>query len=171
VNGRVSIFLEPIALYMTKDLHQNGDGLWSFAYPPPEHAVPIGSARTWGNGGQLTIISYANGLWMSLRVAERLKARGIHCRVVDLRWLNPLPVADLLREARATGRVLIVDECRVTGGMAEGVIAALVDSGSALRIRRIAGRDTYIPLGDAANRVLVQEEDIWTAALALVEPA
>ena len=47
---------------------------------------------------------------------RRLAVRGIGARVVDLRWLAPLPVDDLLRGARLTGRVLVVDETRRTGG-------------------------------------------------------
>ena len=65
---------------------------------------------------------------MSLRVAQRLAEDGIDARVVDLRWLAPLPVADILREAEATGRVLIVDETRKSGGVSEGVVGALVDA-------------------------------------------
>ena len=170
VDGQVSAFLEPIALYMTKDLHEERDGAWSFAYPAHDFTVPVGRARTWTQGEDLTIISYANGLWMSLRVARRLEAEhGIRCRVVDLRWLNPLPVDDLVEAARATGRVLVVDECRRTGGVAEGVLTALVEGCPEVRMARITGDDTYIPLGDAANRVLVQEPDIHAAALALME--
>ena len=58
---------------------------------------------------------------MSLRAARRLASEGVGARVLDLRWLAPLPVDDLLREAAATGRVLVVDETRRTGGVSEGV--------------------------------------------------
>jgi 2-oxoisovalerate dehydrogenase E1 component len=58
-----------------------------------------------------------------------LRANGVRARLVDLRWLAPLPVEDIVREASATGRVLVVDETRRTGGVAEGVIAELVDAG------------------------------------------
>ncbi len=170
VDGQVTAFLEPIALYMTKDLHDEKDGAWSFSYPAHDFSVPVGRARTWTEGEDLTIISYANGLWMSLRVARRLEAEhGVRCRVLDLRWLNPLPVDDLVAAATATGRVLVVDECRRTGGVAEGVLTALVEGCPHVRMARITGDDTYIPLGDAANRVLVQEPDIEAAALALME--
>jgi 2-oxoisovalerate dehydrogenase E1 component len=168
VMGRVAVFLEPIALYMTKDLHADKDGLWSFDYPGPAFQIPIGEVGVYGDGDQLTIFSYANGLWMSLRVAARLEAEGHRVRVVDLRWLNPLPVAAMVEHALATGRVLVVDECRVTGGVAEGVIAALVDEVDGLTIRRVAAADTYIPLGAAANLVLVQEPDIEASARALL---
>ncbi len=160
VDGRVSAFLEPIALYMTKDLHEERDGKWSFAYPKADFHVPVGKARTWGDGKDLTIISYANGHWMSLRVAERLRAEGIDARCVDIRWLLPLPEEDIVREAKATGRVLVVDECRTTGGMAEGIITALVEHCPEVKMARVAAEDTFIPLGAAANLVLVQEADI-----------
>ena len=169
VNGRVSAFIEPIALYMTKDLHEEKDGLWSFNYPPPTFEVPIGRARTWGDGTDLTIISYGNGHWMSLRVAKRLEAAGIKARCVDIRWLNPLPVEDMAREAAATGKVLVVDECRETGGMAEPIITALVEHCPEVSMKRVAGVDTYIPLGAAANLVLVSEEQIENAAMELMK--
>jgi len=164
--GSVCAFLEPIALYMTKDLHAEGDGLWTTEYAA-SGAVPIGRGRTWGDGGDLTIVSWANGLWMSLRVAERLRAEGIDARVLDLRWLAPLPVEDLLREAEATGKVLIVDETRRTGGVAEALVTELVEGGFAGPIQRVCGHDTFIPLGAAANLVLVQEADIEAGARSL----
>lgn len=168
LHGQVSVFLEPIALYMTKHLHEEGDGLWNWAYDPAADPVPVGSGRLYGDGEDLTLVSFANGLWMSLRVARRLEEQhGLRCRVLDLRWLAPLPVDDLLRAANATGRVLVVDETRRSGGVSEGVYAALIDGGYRGRLARVTGEDTYIPLGPAANLVLVQEDDIERAALAL----
>ena len=125
-DGSVCVFLEPIALYHTRDLYDEGDGLWLAA--PAADDVALGSARTYGDGDDLTIVTWANGLRMSLRAARALGQHGIRARVVDLRWLAPLPVEDLLREANATGRVLVVDETRRTGGVSEGIIAALVDA-------------------------------------------
>ena len=131
----------------------------------------LGAGRVHGDGGDLTIVTWANGLRMSLRVARRLEARGVRARVLDLRWLAPLPVDDLLREAGATGRVLVVDETRRTGGVSEGVIAALVDAGFEGTIARVASKDSFIPLGDASGLVLVSEGEIEDAALELVPPA
>ena len=65
--------------------------------------------------------------------------------MVDLRWLNPLPAADIVREAAATGRVLVVDETRRSGGVGEGVLAALVDAGYVGAARRVASADSYHP--------------------------
>ena len=166
VDGSVCAFLEPIALYHTRDLYEEGDGLW-LAWPSPTH-VPLGSARTYGDGLDLTILTWGNGLLMSLRVARRLAQRGIEARVVDLRWLAPLPIEDIAREAVATQRVLVVDETRRTGGVSEGIIATLIDVGFDGQLARVTSKDSFIPLGDAANLVLLSEDEIEAAALALV---
>lgn len=164
--GAVCIFMEPIALYHTRDLYDDGDEQWLATYP--EAGVPVGRARTYGEGTDLTILTFANGLRMSLRVARRLEARGIRARVVDLRWLAPLPVADMLREANASGKTLIVDETRHAGGVGEGVLAALLENGYTGDIDRVASADSFIPLGDAALEVLLSEETIEAAAVKLV---
>ena len=163
--GAVCLYLEPIALYHTKDLHTDGDEEWLARYPGT--AAPIGRARTYGDGTELTILTFGNGLWMSLRVARRLAAMDIGVRVVDLRWLAPLPVEDMLAEANATGRALIVDETRETGGVGEGVLAALVAHGYAGRVGKVASKDSFIPLGDAALEVLLSEDTIEAAAIKL----
>lgn len=164
--GAVCVYLEPIALYHTKDLHEDGDQGWLAPYPG--QPVPIGRARTYGDGDDLTILTFGNGLWMSLRVAHRLEHRNIATRVVDLRWLAPLPLDDMVREAAATGRVLIVDETRQTGGVGEGVLAELLASGYTGRVDRVASADSFIPLGDAALHVLLSEDTIEAAAVKLV---
>jgi len=166
VDGSVCVFLEPIALYHERDLHEEGDAGW-LAAPTGEH-VPVGAARTYLDGNDLTIVSFANGLRLSLRAARRLEAQGVRTRVLDLRWLTPLPVDDIVREANATGRVLVVDETRRSGGVGEGVVAELVDAGFDGPIGRVASKDSFVPLGDAAQLVLVSEDEIEAAALALL---
>ena len=164
--GVVCLFLEPIALYHTRDLYDDGDELWLAA--DTGGVTPIGRARTYGDGRDLTIVTFGNGLRMSLRVARRLSAFDIAARVVDLRWMAPLPVADMLAEAAATGRVLVVDETRESGGVSEGVLAALIDNGYTGALARAASHDSFIPLGDAALEVLLSEDTIEAAAIKLV---
>ena len=162
VDGTVSVFLEPIALYHTRDLHAPGDEAAGSPRPDDEH-VPIGEARLARDGDDVLVVSWANGLYLSLRVAERLAREGIGCRVLDLRWLVPLPVAAIVAHARAVGRVVVVDETRHTGGVGEAVVTALVEAGFTGPIRRVAAADSFIPLGDAATLVLVSENDVVDA--------
>ncbi|WP_063126462.1 thiamine pyrophosphate-dependent enzyme [Nocardia fusca] len=162
-NGRVCVFLEPIALYHTRDLYEPDDGQWAAADAETASA-PIGRARVYGDGTDLTIVAFANTVPMSLRVARRLARRGIGARVLDLRWLAPLPHADLIQHAEATGRVLVADETRRSGGVSESVCTALVDAGFTGTLARVTSADSFVPLGPAAATVLLSEADIEAAA-------
>ncbi|MFQ5557912.1 MAG: transketolase C-terminal domain-containing protein, partial [Acidimicrobiales bacterium] len=167
VDGAVCVYLEPIALYHTTDLHEPGDGRWLAR--PGAATVAVGSARTHGDGSDLTVITWGNGLYLSLRARRRLADRhGLSARVLDLRWLAPLPLADIMREAEVSGRVLIVDETRRIGGVGEGIVALLVEGGFRGSIARVAARDSFVPLGAAAELVLVSEDQVVAAALAAV---
>ena len=64
--------------------------------------------------------------------------------------------------------MLVVDETRRSGGVSEGVVAALVDAGFAGRIARVTSEDSFVPLGAAANAVLLDEATIEQAAVGLL---
>jgi 2-oxoisovalerate dehydrogenase E1 component len=164
------VFLEPIALYPVRDLHESGDGLWCTRYEPAPRHVPIGTPRVWhAEARDVCIVTWANGLWMSLRAAQRLaREYGIRCRIIDLRWLAPLPIDAVAAHARDIGKVLLVDETRASGGVSEALVTGLIERGFDGALRRLAARDSFVPLGEAANLVLVQESDIERAALDLV---
>ena len=167
VDGRVSIFLEPIALYMTKDLHEAGDGQWLFPYPAPDQAMALGEGRIYNeDADDLVIFSYGNGIPMSLRAARAIEAeQGWKVRVVDLRWLVPLNEAFIVEQAKSAKRILIVDEGRHSAGVGEGVVTAIAEGGYAARpFGRVVGPDTYTPLAGAAFLVLPGDEDIVAAA-------
>ncbi|HEY6811569.1 MAG TPA: transketolase C-terminal domain-containing protein, partial [Propionibacteriaceae bacterium] len=167
-DSTLSVFLEPIALYHRRDLYEAGDQAW-LTVDHDEH-VPIGRARSYrSESGALTMISFGNGVPMSLRVARRLATVGIAAQVLDLRWLSPLPMEDILAAARSTGRVLVVDETRHSGGVGEGVVTALVEGGFTGPIQRVASQDSFVPLGSAAEHVLLSEDEIEKGALALAE--
>lgn len=178
IDGRIIVFLEPIALYMTKDLHAEGDGGWLFPYPPPDRAIPLGDGRVYfPDATDLLVVTFGNGVYLSLRAAKRLREEhDIHARILDLRWLSPLNHDLIAAQAADCAGVLVVDEGRRSGGLSEAIVTSLVEHGparlaSGLSIRRVVGEDTYIPLGPAANFVLPSEEQIVSAARSLVESA
>ncbi|MEJ5207504.1 thiamine pyrophosphate-dependent enzyme [Denitratimonas sp. CY0512] len=171
VDGRVAVFLEPIALYMTKDLHEAGDGGWLFSYPAPGEAMVLGEPRVYEpQASDLLIISYGNGVPMALRAAKALaESQGARVRVLDLRWLQPLNADAIAEHARACARVLIVDEGRRSASVGEGVFTALVEAGLADRpIARVVGADTYTPLAGAAFLVLPSDAQVLDAATELL---
>jgi 2-oxoisovalerate dehydrogenase E1 component len=118
----------------------------------------------------ILIVTYGNGLRLSLRAARRLfKEIGRRARVIDLRWLNPLPVDAVGRHARECSAVLVADECRATGGgIADAVIASLAEAGYSGRMGSVRAVDSYVPIGPAANLVLISEEQILASAKALL---
>ncbi|BCT93448.1 MFS transporter [Lysobacter helvus] len=166
VDGRVCAVLEPIALYMTKDLYEAGDGGWLTEYPAPDQAMTLGEGRVYGEGDDLVIFTFGNGVPMSLRAAREIQRKhGWKTRVVDLRWLVPLNDAFIRDQAKNAKRILIVDEGRKSAGVSEGVITAIVEGGYAARpFQRVVGADTFTPLAGAAFLVIPSDEDIVAAA-------
>ena len=117
---RVVVFLEPIALYMTRDLHVPDDGLWAFDYPGPDDLdLPVTSLNDvgiFGESSDIAIITYGNGYFLS-RQAEKIlrESHDITSRIIDIRWLVPLPIENILHAVKDAKKVLIVDECRRSG--------------------------------------------------------
>jgi 2-oxoisovalerate dehydrogenase E1 component len=174
IDGRVSIFLEPIALYMRKDLYAEGDGLWNTAYPPVDSFIPIGEPGIHNQDAtDALIITYGNGVPMSLQAAREIeKTRGLRTRIMDLRWLQPLNREAIVEQVAQFDRVLIVDEGRASASVGEGVVAAIVDSGmKTSRIERITGLDSFTPLGEAASLVLPSVSSITRRLADLLECA
>ena len=93
--------------------------------PDEDYTVPIGEAALRREGGDLTVIAWSMMLHESLEAAEALAAEGIEATVLDLRTLAPLDRDAILEAARATGKVLIVHEDNISGGLG-GEIAALI---------------------------------------------
>ena len=167
VDGRVCAFLEPIALYMTKDLYESGDGQWQFAYPATGRAMTLGEGRIYNETAtDLVVFTFGNGVPMALRAARAIeKEQGWQVRVVDLRWLVPLNDAFIAAQAKEAKRILVLDEGRKSAGVGEGVITAIAEAGfGATPMKRVVGADTFTPLAGAALLVLPGEAEIVAAA-------
>ena len=171
---RVVVFVEPIALYMTRDLLAEKDGAWTFPYAPPGHGArtPLGEVGFHGRGEDLAIVSYANGYYLSRQAQPALaKAHGVDARIIDLRWLAPLDFESILAAIGPCKRVLIVDECRITGSLSEALMAGLAEAAPRLEVARLAAEDSFIPLGRAATLTLPSRDGIIAAAVALTGTA
>jgi 2-oxoisovalerate dehydrogenase E1 component len=169
-NGRVVVFVEPIALYMTKDLYKPKDGKWRFQYPSIKEKIPVGEFATYGNGRSLTIITFGNGLYLSLQakkaIEKKLKKK---IKVIDLRWLSDINIKQLLNAIGTCKKVLIVDECRRSGCYGEAIFNRLMDeSTKPLNIKLHAAEDSFISLGEAATATLPSKESIIQNSLELV---
>ncbi|WP_293268952.1 thiamine pyrophosphate-dependent enzyme [Neptunomonas sp.] len=176
---RVVVFIEPIALYMTRDLHTEGDGLWTNNYLPPEQAkstlIQPGEFGQHGEGTELCILTYGNGYYLSRQAAKVLEDEyGIALRIIDLRWLAPLNEDKLAEAIAPCQHLLIVDECRSTGSISEALVTMVheqlqnKEQAQALKMKRLTAEDSFIPLGRAATSTLPRKETILAAALDLL---
>ncbi|GAA0859600.1 thiamine pyrophosphate-dependent enzyme [Aliiglaciecola litoralis] len=166
---RVVIFIEPIALYMKKDLHQDGDQLWCHEYQPASSstAMALGDLGVRGDATELCIVSYGNGFYLSCQAQALLAQQGIPSRVVDLRWLAPLNEQAIIEQVNQCDKVLIVDECRKTGSISEALLSLIHEQGkerSNQSVARVTAHDSFIPLGSASYAVLPSTEQIVAAA-------
>lgn len=164
---RVVILIEPIALYPMRDLLEAGDGAWMRRYPAVDQRIELGSVGVHGDGGDLAIVTYGNGHYLSRQAQYDLSQQGIDARVIDLRWLAPLSEVSLLK-AIGTRPVLVVDECRRTGGQAEGLMALLHEANHR-DIARLTAEDSFIATGPAYGATLPSRDSIVVAARALIE--
>src|SRR5690606_5093889 len=103
------------------------------------------------------------------RQAEKLlAAEGVKARVIDMRWLGPVDEDKLLAAVGEAKRILIVDECRITGSQSEGLMALFTERAPGKKLRRIAADDSFIPLGKAATLTLPSRDGIVAAAKELL---
>lgn len=169
-DGRVVVFIEPIALYHTTDLQQADDGGWTAPYvaPDQDNIISLGALGQFGKGTELAIITYANGYFLSRQAADELKAGGIDLRIIDLRWLHPLNAEAIVAAVADCGKILIVDECRRSGSLSEKLMTILTEAGRGNAVSRITAEDCFIPLGPAAELVLPSKASIIEAARAAV---
>ncbi len=164
--GRIVVFLEPIALYHTADLIK-GDKAWTapYALPQGDETVTLSDIHQYGKGQEVCVLSYGNGYYLSRKALESHTDK---VRIIDMRWLNPLPFEAILKAVKPCQNILIVDECRKTGSVSEEIITRLSEHGIDVPVKRVTGHDSFIPLGNAAYAVMPSEADIRAAVEGLL---
>ena len=172
--GRVVVFIEPIARYMTKDLHREKDALWSFVYPELEEEIPLGEFGVYGREQKdFCILTYGNGTYYSLQAKKVLEDEyGLKLKLIDLRWLSDMNYEKLVAEVEGAKSILIVDECRRTGSIGESLMSHLYErislGNTGPQMKILAADDCLIPLGEAASTGLPKKEEIIKASLELL---
>jgi 2-oxoisovalerate dehydrogenase E1 component beta subunit len=113
--------------------------------PERSYTVPIGKAEVRRRGDDITVFTYGLMLHYTLEAAERLaREEGIESTVVDLRTLLPLDRETILEQAKATGKILIVHEDNLTGGVGAEIAATIAQAAFEYLdapITRLAGPD------------------------------
>ena len=112
--------------------------------PEEEYTLPIGQADVKRAGANITLVSYGLMLHYCLEAAGIVSQEGLDIEVVDLRTLKPLDTETLLASMKKTGRLLIVHEDNITGGV--GAEVAALAAGEAFEyldapVTRLCGPD------------------------------
>ena len=92
------------------------------------YEVQIGKANIKINGDDITLVSYGHGMPMLEKVAEELDSRGVSCEVIDLRSLSPMDYETVNKSVQKTGRALLLDTSRKTGGVMAELAASVQES-------------------------------------------
>ena len=118
------------------------------AVPENGEAIPFGQAEIKRSGSDVTVVATSLMVQRSLAVAERLAKEGIQVEVVDPRTIVPLDFETIMASVEKTGRVVVVDECHQSCGVAAELVARIAEAGfDKLKapIRRIATLDVPVP--------------------------
>lgn len=120
--------------------------------PAGDYALAIGVAEWRRRGDGLTVMSYGMMLYECLAAAEQLAGEGIEAGVLDLGMLAPLDRDAILDAARATGKVLMVHEENLSGGLGAEVAALIAEHAFGdldAPVRRLAAPDMPLMLFNA----------------------
>ncbi|WP_017815249.1 alpha-ketoacid dehydrogenase subunit beta [Paenibacillus shenyangensis] len=137
--------------------------------PEDDYVVPIGKANLLREGDDITVISYSLPLHFIMQAAEELEQEGITSHVLDLRTIQPLDRQAIIDAARRTGKVLIVHEDNLTGGVG-GEVAAIIAEECLFDldapIRRLAGPDSpAMPINPPQEKAYMLNKDKVKAAM------
>ena len=162
--NRVVVFVEPIALYGMRDLMAEKDGGWMGLYPAPDRRIPWGKVGVTG-AGPVAVVTYGNGHYLTRQAAMQVPKMDL--RIIDLRWLAPLPFAELERALQGATHVLFVDECRRSGNVSEALMTWGAEIGLP-RMARLTAEDSFIATGPAYAATLPSAAGIVSALRELV---
>ncbi|MES2589196.1 MAG: dehydrogenase E1 component subunit alpha/beta [Bacteroidota bacterium] len=111
--------------------------------------VEIGKARTVRAGNEISVITYGMGVHWALEAAD--KNPDISIDILDLRTLLPLDTEAIYNSVRKTGKVIVLHEDCLTGGIG-GELVSLINENCFENldapVKRIASLDTPIPFAD-----------------------
>jgi len=143
----------------------------SFDVPEGDHLVPIGKARLYREGSDVTLVSYSIGVGIALDAALQLAADGIDCEVLDLRTLRPLDEAAVLASLKKTNHMVVVEEGWPVCSIASEIIAIAMTRGFDdldAPVLRVTNRDVPLPYANNLEKAaLLKASDVVAAVKSL----
>ncbi|WP_171212677.1 pyruvate dehydrogenase complex E1 component subunit beta [Ruegeria sp. HKCCA5426] len=85
--------------------------------------IPLGKARIWREGSDVTIVSFGIGMQYALEAADKLAEEGISAEVIDLRTIRPMDTGAIINSVMKTNRLVTVEE-----GWPQGSVGSYISS-------------------------------------------
>jgi pyruvate dehydrogenase E1 component beta subunit len=124
--------------------------------------VPIGVARTFREGADLTIVATARMVRRALEAAEVLAAEEIEVTVIDPRTLVPLDLDTITASVAATNHLMVVEEAVTSMGFGAEITAAVQDAAFDdldAPVERVGAPFTPVPLSPGLEDAYVPDAD------------
>lgn len=126
--------------------------------PDEEYLIPIGEADIKRAGGDVTVITWGQGVPVALDAAELALKDGIDCEVIDLRTLRPLDDEAVMRSVRKTNRVVLVYHGWPYGGTGAEVsdrIQRLCFDHLDAPVERVCYEDLNMPYAENLEKLVI----------------
>jgi 2-oxoisovalerate dehydrogenase E1 component len=137
--------------------------------PNDYYTVEIGKAKTVSEGKDLTIITYGLGVHWAI---EAMKFHPeISAEIVDLRTLLPLDKNAIFAAAKKTGKVIVLHEDCMTGGIGGELVALITENCFAeldAPVKRVASIDTPVPFTIPLENQFLPKERLAQAIIDLI---
>ena len=133
--------------------------------PTHYYTLALGKAAVLQQGDQVTIITYGMGVHWALKTLE--SDTTIKADLIDLRTLSPLDTQTIYASVKKTGKVIILQEDSMFGGIASDISALISEhcfEDLDAPIKRVAGLETPIPFAADLEREYLAN-DRFDAAL------
>ena len=95
--------------------------------PESEYVVPPGKARVLAQGEDITLVGISYMVLECLRARDYLASAGIEAEVIDPVWLSPLDIDTVVKSARKTGRLCVVDNGWTACGVGAEIISQVME--------------------------------------------
>lgn len=163
----------PVLVFQHKLLYSSGRSdlpAWLDQGVPEEaYMIPIGKGRVVRAGSDVTIVASMLMLYRAMEAAEKLSKCGIKAEVIDPRTIVPLDIELIAKSVSKTKKLVIAEECPVTGGWGSEIVAGVCEAvGEYIQVKRIGSADCPMPYAEVLEKeVIPQTEDIYNTILNL----
>lgn len=137
--------------------------------PTDYYTIPFGKAALLKEGTQVTVISFGAGVHWALETLN--KHSEISADLIDLRSLQPLDTETIFASVKKTGKVIILQEDTLFGGVSSDISAMIMEHCFEYLdapVRRVGSLETAIPFVKALEDQYLPKERFESTLLELL---